>query len=149
MCLCRITGPAFYDPAFWDEVAEARPLFDAGFGGYAAARANPILFTHLVENNRFIVLLAYKPSGDAIGRVVAASIGSTRPVSDNEAWEALREESQLLAAACGAPEAPDADCYYEGASENLRYAYDHIPTDSQENIVRGGKPPRQDASPAS
>ena len=48
-----------------------------------------MLFTHMVEKNRFIVLLAFKPEGDAISGVTVASLWTLRPVSDNPTHEAL------------------------------------------------------------
>ena len=107
--------------------------------GYAAARVNPMLFTHMVENNRFIVLLAYRPEGDAIGHVIGASLGTMRPNTTNEAHAELLLESIPLSERCGGPDSPDAVCFYDGASEALKYTYDHLDPDSQEIIVKTGK----------
>ncbi len=131
------TDPAYYDPAFWAEVAAARPLFDEGFD---AARASNILFTHKVENNRFIVLLAYKPDRLGIDRIEAASLNSMRPIGKgryNPIVAVLEAESAALVVACE----QDAECYYAGASDDLRYAYDHLPDDwKQFMVTRGGLP---------
>lgn len=129
------TLPAYHEPKFWEDVAMARPLFDEG---WEAARASPVLMTHKVEKNRFIVVLAHKPEGDAIGRVAAAAIYSLRPVAKYKSpAPELRAESAALTVTCE----ENAECYYAGASEALKYAYDHLPDDWKEFMVlRGGLP---------
>ncbi len=139
--LLRPTNPAYQDPIFWADVELARPLFDEG---YEAAWEDELLFTHKVENNRFIVLLAFKPDTVGIDRVSVARLKSLRPVADNPTRDALIAEAKGLAEAC----ANDAACFYEGASEGLQYAYDHFPPDNQRGLVKIGKVPNTVPIPA-
>jgi hypothetical protein len=131
--------PAYQDTAFWAEVATDRQLFDVSF---EAARASDMLFTHAVEGNRFIVLHAFKPERE-LG-VAAASLGTLRPVADNPAREILVAEARQLSEACN----NDAVCFLAGASADLRYAYDHMPTINQAAMVKIGKVPRGVPIPA-
>ena len=73
----HVQDAAYYDSAYWAEVAADRALFDESF---EAARTSDVLLTHLAEDNRFIVLLAYKPERVPIEKVTPAIFESMRPL---------------------------------------------------------------------
>lgn len=124
------TSPAYHEPAFWQEVAAAKPLFDEG---PEAARASKMLFTHQAEGNRFIVIPAFKGRTN----VTMATLKSLRPVVKNKLALALKAEATAVFESC----AGDAVCYYDKASDGLKYAYDHLPDSwRREMVVRGETP---------
>lgn len=129
------TDPAYQDPIFWAEVQAARALFDDGF---EAARTSDVLFTHLVEDNRFIVLLAYDPDRVHIDQVTATKLFSLRPVAPKggELAASLREKAIAQATLC--VEAPDpTECFLSQVSEGVRYAYDHLSASWKKSLVKG------------
>lgn len=128
------TDPAYQDTTFWAAVREAIPLFDEGFD---AARTSDMLFAHKANDNRFIVLLAWKPGRINIDRVSAANVRSLRPTNKFAIRDTLSVEASALLEACS----KDAACFYEEASEELRYAYDHSPADWQRTMVERSKLP--------
>ena len=136
----RVTEPAYFDPVFWADVAAARPLFDEG---YEAAEASPMLFTHLVENNRFIVLLAWRPdSGGEIENVTQAQLSSLRPVDKKDIRLAAKAEAEDILAVCGnARDQAHLDCFLASASDVLLYAYNHVTPTSASNMWQTGKVP--------
>jgi hypothetical protein len=130
----------YQDPAVWDEVESALPAFAEGF---AAARAEPWLFTHLVDGNTFIVFNAHGGADDTR----AAEIHSLRPVARNPLRNALIAEAQALSSSCSGKTDRHA-CFVAGAGDTLRYAYERVAPASQNDMVNAGKLPRGVPIPA-
>ncbi len=136
--------PGYKDPAKWAEIAAAVTAFERG---YEAAKAEPWLFTHKVEDNYFIAFNALERNGAPIDDTRAAQVVSLKPVADNPIRAKLVEEARSLAQDC-AKAADRTDCVRSGMSPGLRYAYDHVSPAHRHAIVATGKLPRGVPIPA-
>ena len=136
--------PQYDDPGRWAEIAEATSAFQRG---YEAAKAEPWLFTHKVEGNRFIVFNARKRGGKPVDDTRAAKVVSLRPVADDRIRKKLVQEAGALSQRC-ATEADPGACMLAEMSAGLRYAYDHMAPRKQRAMVAKGALPRGVPIPA-
>jgi hypothetical protein len=115
----------------WSEIAVAAQDFAAG---YEAARANPELFTHLIEGNTFIV---FDGKAGVIPR--ALTIHSMRPIADNDVEMELATQLRALLAFCtGNLDYPTYDeCWFANASEEVLYVHDHIDPSWHDTMIHG------------
>jgi len=126
-------NPEYDEPDKWAEIAAATAAFEQG---YEAAKAEPWLFTHMVEGNTFIVFNAQDCGDEPCDNTRAAQVVSLRPVADNRVKPTLRAEFMELAHSCG----QDMVCLEAGMSEGLHYAYDHISDGHRRSLIEtGGK----------
>ncbi|WP_299614820.1 hypothetical protein [Pelagibius sp.] len=127
-------SPDYGDPARWTEIARATTAFERG---YEAAKAEPWLFTHRIEGNRFIVFNAQQRGGAPLDDTAAARVGSLRPVASNPRRKELVDEALSLAEGC-ANSADRKTCMLTGMSAGLRYTYDHLPPSYQNSMIKSG-----------
>ncbi len=136
--------PEYHDPTKWAEIAAASTAFDLG---YEAAKAEPWLFTHKVEDNHFIVFNAFERAGVPADNTKAAKVVSLRPVADNPIRAELLKEARGLSQSCAKSD-DRAACVLASMSPGLRYAYDHLAPVHQGAIVAVGDLPRGAPIPA-
>ncbi len=113
-------NPEYQDPARWAEIATAVQDFEAG---YEKAKANPLLFTHLIEDNTFFVF-----EGKTGVTPRSITVHSMRPIADNPREADLKDQMAALIELCG--DKPDdaayEACWFASASPEVRYVHDHI-----------------------
>jgi hypothetical protein len=109
-------SPEYLDEQRWAEIATAAEDFALG---YEVARENPELFTHLIEDNTFIVFDAHSNTPRAL------TVHSMRPIADNTIEAGLKAQMLALITLCR-PEADYDACWFANASPEVRYVHDHI-----------------------
>lgn len=127
-------SPDYGDPARWAEIARATSAFERG---YEAAKADPWLFTHRIEGNRFIVFNAAQRGGAPLDDTSAARIATLRPIASNPRRKELIDEALSLAKGC-ANSADRKACMLAGMSAGLRYAFDHLSPSNQDAMIKRG-----------
>lgn len=126
------------DPRKWADIAEAAEAFD---DGYAAAKNEPWLFTHLNEGNRYVVFnAATTGDGAVINSTTMANLVTLRPVADNTVKAVLSTEARALADSCKLATNRTA-CFVAGMSDALRYVYEHVSPAWQLTMSRIGDLP--------
>jgi hypothetical protein len=121
----------YLDGPTWDAIGLAAQEFA---NGYAAASAEPWLFTHLIEGNTFIVFEG------KVGVVpYALTVHSMRPIADNTVEADLKAQLEALLAFC--TDNPDFatydECWFASASEEVLYVRDHIPPSWHDTMMHG------------
>ena len=137
-------SPDYGDPTRWAEIARATTAFERG---YDAAKAEPWLFTHRIEGNRFIVFNAAQRGGAPLDDTSAARVASLRPVASNPRRKELIDEALSLAERC-ANSADRKTCMLAGMSAGLRYAFDHLRPRNQNAMIKRGIVARATPIPA-
>jgi hypothetical protein len=123
------------DPVRWAAIQAALADFDQGF---QAAFDNPTLFAHINDSNTYIAFnAALTGDGVVIDDTRAAQMESLRPIANNALEADIIGDAAALATSCEG----DETCFLAGASERVRYVYDHIDPNARPLFYDRGIPP--------